>query len=235
MSRRVTRSRLLTLLAVTLFWISRRHLRVVFLLALEPLIFAFGDRSFELSNQRDGFDITFSKYPIIHDLNAVNDTSYPVPPIVHHILLGTKTMRPGWSEAGEACKIYHPGYRFEFWDDDRAMNFVGQEYPELLPMWQGYKHIIQRADSLRYMILYKYGGIFLDLDLHCRRSLDPLRRFDFVAAAAYPAGISNGFMMVKPKSPFMRRLVRSLRRYNLSWFGLPYVTVSFSTGCHYLS
>lgn len=71
--------------------------------------------------------------------------------------------------------------------------------------------------------------------MHCSRPLTPIRKFEFVAAAAYPAGISNGFMMAKPRLPFVKRLIDNLPKYNLSWFGLPYLTVSFSTGCHYLS
>ena len=78
-------------------------------------------------------------------------------------------------------------------------------------------------------------GIFLDLDLHCYRPLTPLRKFEFVAPAAYPAGISNGFIMTKPGLPFMKRLIDNLPNCDLSWFSLPYLTVSFSTGCHYLS
>lgn len=78
-------------------------------------------------------------------------------------------------------------------------------------------------------------GIFLDLDLHCVRPLTPLRSFGFVAPAAYPAGISNGFIMAKPQLPFLADVVRNLLVYDLSWFGLPYITVSFSTGCHFFS
>jgi inositol phosphorylceramide mannosyltransferase catalytic subunit len=78
-------------------------------------------------------------------------------------------------------------------------------------------------------------GIFLDLDLQCLRPLDPLREFNFVAVAANPIGISNGFIMAKEKHPFFLHVIKNLPRYNLRWLGLPYATVMFSTGCHYLS
>lgn len=73
------------------------------------------------------------------------------------------------------------------------------------------------------------------MDLECRRSLGPLRRFGFVAPAAHPMGFSNGFMMASAKHPFVADLVRNLPIYNQHWFGLPYPTVMFSTGCHYAS
>jgi mannosyltransferase OCH1-like enzyme len=79
------------------------------------------------------------------------------------------------------------------------------------------------------------SGIFLDLDLQCRRPLDPLRRFPFVAPAATPMGISNGFIMTAPQNPFLGFVLSNLERYNVNWFGLPYAIVMFSTGCHFLS
>jgi len=75
----------------------------------------------------------------------------------------------------------------------------------------------------------------LDMDLDCRRSLGPLRRFAFTAPAAHPVGFSNGMMMAARRHPFVGELLRHLRRYDRNWFGLPYATVMFSTGCHYAS
>ena len=118
-------------------------------------------------------------------------------------------------------------------------------------MWHRYKYPIQRVDALRYMLLYEYGGMILssspldaadkkkgavlDMDLDCRRSLGPLRRFAFTAPAAHPVGFSNGFMMAARRHPFVGQLIRHLRKYDRNWFGLPYATVMFSTGCHYAS
>lgn len=78
-------------------------------------------------------------------------------------------------------------------------------------------------------------GVILDMDLQCRRSLGPLRRFNFVAPAAHPTGFSVGFMMASKRNSFVGALVRNLETYNRHWLGLPYPTVMFSTGCHYAS
>lgn len=78
-------------------------------------------------------------------------------------------------------------------------------------------------------------GAVLDMDLRCRRSLGPLRRFDFVAAAAHPIGFSNGFMMASKNNTFIREIILNLKEYNRRWFGLAYPTVMFSTGCHFAS
>ena len=78
-------------------------------------------------------------------------------------------------------------------------------------------------------------GVVLDMDLKCKRSLGPLRRFSFVAPAAHPTGFSIGFMMASKNNDFVLSVVRSLEAYNRHWLMLPYPTVMFSTGCHFAS
>jgi mannosyltransferase OCH1-like enzyme len=38
----------------------------------------------------------------------------------------------------------------------------------------------QRADAMRLFFLHKYGGIYIDLDIECLRSLDFLRHYGWV-------------------------------------------------------
>jgi len=42
-------------------------------------------------------------------------------------------------------------------------------------------------------------------------------------------------MMASKHHEFVGELVHNLPAYNRNWFGLPYATVMFSTGCHYAS
>lgn len=86
-----------------------------------------------------------------------------------------------------------------------------------------------------HRLIIVLSGVVLDFDLACKRSLGPLRRFDFVAPAAHPTGFSIGFMMASKGNEFVKNLVNNLAPYNHVWFYLPYVAVMFSTGCHYAS
>ncbi|KPI43677.1 Inositol phosphoceramide mannosyltransferase 1 [Cyphellophora attinorum] len=200
-----------------------------------PLLFKLGNVSNPLTLAADNFDVTFQSYSTTPDA-GLDDSHNVVPPIIHNIFIGNNaTLRPSWEVARASCRKQHPGYTFEFWDEDRAQDFVQRQFPAVWPMWRDYEFSIQKADSLRYMILYYYGGIFMDMDLNCERPLTPLRQFDFIAAAAHPAGVSNGFIMAKPRLPFLGQVIQRLEAFDLSWFGLPYATVSFSTGCHFLS
>ncbi|CAF0722302.1 unnamed protein product [Rotaria sp. Silwood1] len=186
-------------------------------------------------SSNDNFDTTMSSYPLNQTSTMPNYTNV-VPPILHHIVVGNIDLNkhPKWIAAREACLKWHPNYEYKFWTDTSAKKLLEEEYPWFLETWKNYWYPIQRADSLRYFVLYHYGGIFLDMDLHCRRSLGPLRRFEFISPAAYPVGISNGFLMASPRHPFMKVLVDQLVLFNRN-FIVPYATVMFSTGCMYIS
>ncbi|UJR26144.1 hypothetical protein I4U23_007488 [Adineta vaga] len=184
---------------------------------------------------KDNFDTTMASYPLNQTSAQWNYTD-AVPAILHHIVIGNidLSQRPTWLAARDSCLKWHPNYEYRFWNDSLAEVFIQKEYPWFFETWKSYSYPIQRADSLRYLVLYRYGGIFLDMDLHCRRSLGPLRRFDFISPAAYPVGISNGFLMVSARHPFFEVLVNQLTLFDRN-FILPYATVMFSTGCMYLS
>ncbi|OKL58180.1 hypothetical protein UA08_06873 [Talaromyces atroroseus] len=212
-----------------------------------------------ISQDRDDFDVTFAAYSVNQSTSGPQYQDV-VPPILHHMSLGSNPPREEWLAARDECIKHHPDWEAIIWDDEKSYKFVAEEFPHLKNMWHSYRYPVEKVDALRYMVLYKFGGksvyvvaryysplrlltvrsdisagVVLDFDLECKRSLGPLRRFDFVAPAAYPTGFSVGFMMARPGNYFVRSLVDSLAAYNHAWFFIPYATVMFSTGCHYAS
>lgn len=78
-------------------------------------------------------------------------------------------------------------------------------------------------------------GVIMDMDLKCKRSLGPLRRFSFVAPAAHPTGFSISFIMSSKQNVLIGTIIDNLKLYNRHWFLVPYGTVMFSTGGHFAS
>lgn len=65
------------------------------------------------------------------------------------------------------------GYRYEFYDDERVDTFIRSEFSERT--YKAYSRLqigAAKADFFRYAILYKYGGIYLDLDAKICVKLD---------------------------------------------------------------
>ncbi|KAL4911180.1 hypothetical protein BDW74DRAFT_172643 [Aspergillus multicolor] len=167
-----------------------------------------------ISQEHDGFDLTFSNYSTNYWTSGSGFTP-SVPAKLHHIHLGSHSIPKEWQAARAQCLSQHESWETFLWDDKTASQF--------------------RVDALRYMILQVYGGAILDYDLACKRPLEPLRRFEFVAPAARPTGFSVGMMLSAPGTSFATSLVENLPRFNRRWLLLPYATVMFNTGCHYAS
>ncbi|KAJ4303937.1 hypothetical protein N0V88_001537 [Collariella sp. IMI 366227] len=223
------------LLLILLGLFCARHiLRDTYTVAALPFFWPRHAERFYLSAEHDGFDVTFTNYSIYQTSAA----PFPdrVPPVLHHISLGSgAATHSKWTQVRQDCLDMHPGWEAYLWTDETAGKFVAEHFPEQLEMWRNYRYPIQRVDALRYMALYHYGGVVLDMDLQCKRGFGPLRRFDFVAPAAHPTGFSIGFMMAAKGNAFVGKLVQNLKRYNRHWLWLPYPSVMFSTGCHYAS
>ncbi|KAE8380069.1 hypothetical protein BDV26DRAFT_150787 [Aspergillus bertholletiae] len=225
---------LLILLASLLLFLTSPLAVQLLLLLQMPFIWQKSAADSILAHDRDGFDVTFRTYGSDHP-PAVLQLPSPIPATLHHVHLGGTELRPEWLTAREECLRLHPGWETHLWNDTAANRFVQERFPDLQDTWNSYPYLVQRVDALRYMILYIHGGVILDLDLVCKRSLEPLRRFDFVAPAAYPAGFSIGMLLSRPNHSFVRDLIDHLPCFNRRWLLLPYITVMFSTGCHYAS
>lgn len=144
------------LFLILLFFYS--YLKIVFAILIQgPFISRWQSDHLRLSNGRDDFDITFNSYPA--QPVPVVDRNLPVPPILHHIRLGSSSRHNETLTAcRDSCLAMHPQYEFKFWTDENAEEFVIGEFPEMLDTWNSYRYLIQKADSLRYMVLYVYGG-----------------------------------------------------------------------------
>ena len=81
----------------------------------------------------------------------------------------------------------------------------------------------------RYAVLAEYGGVYLDLDIQCRRPLDFLRRYPLVMPATRPVGFSNDFLAAAPHHPLMLQMLAALPAWSLPLI-TKYPTVMFSTG-----
>lgn len=127
-----------------------------------------------------------------------------------------------------------PDYEYMLWTDQSARELIASDYPWFLPVFDAYKYNIQRADAIRYFVLHKYGGVYMDLDIGCKRRLDSLLRFEAIVPKTIPVGVSNDLIFAAKGHPFMVQLMENLKRFNHN-FLMPYATVMFSTGPMFVS
>ena len=160
-----------------------------------------------------------------------------IPKIIHQTWKN-ETIPERWKDAVDSCKKIHKGYRYILWTDKMMRKFVQKFYPDFYPIYRNYSYNIQRCDAFRYLVLYKYGGIYLDLDTVCKKKVDTFLHYDLVIAGAPSMSgyFTNCFMMAIPKHPFIRFCIDELEKYkdHYSFFGKG-LHVFHSTGPFFLT
>lgn len=74
-------------------------------------------------------------------------------------------------------KNANPDYLYHLYDDDDMDNFVNHHYNgEIAECYNKLNIIVAKVDFWRYLVLYKYGGIYLDMDSTIENPLDELIR-----------------------------------------------------------
>ncbi|MEW5300215.1 MAG: hypothetical protein WDW36_003161 [Sanguina aurantia] len=175
--------------------------------------------------------------PLSHSV-MLNGSAIGPPPLLVPRLLHqtwrTALLPEKWLEAQRSCLKQHPSWTYKLWTDDDALRLIQSKYPWFLNTYLSYPFDIQRADALRYFVLYTYGGVYLDLDIVCLKPLDGLRHYSFIAPKTYPTGISNDVLISAPGDRFAHALITGLPTWS-HWFAIKYLTVMFSTGPMYVS
>jgi len=165
--------------------------------------------------------------------DLIENRAQLIPKIIHQTYIND-SISLQWKAGQQSCIDLHPDYEYKLWTDAKSRAFIAAEYPWFLSNFDSYPFPIQRADVIRYFVLSYYGGIYIDLDNGCNRSLDPLLSYPAWLRSTVPTGISNDAMGSVPQHPFFLKAIESLSSYNRYWF-LPYITVMYSTGPLFLS
>jgi mannosyltransferase OCH1-like enzyme len=90
----------------------------------------------------------------------------PIPHIIHQTWK-THTVPDKWLSSSEGWKnlCQENKWQYMLWSDEDNYNLIASEYDWFLEHYNAYEHNIQRADAVRYFILHKHGGIYVDLDM----------------------------------------------------------------------
>lgn len=108
----------------------------------------------------------------------------------------------------KSLKDVNPEFAYRIWDDKDNRAFIAKNFAWFLETYDSYPSEIFRADAVRYFFLYKFGGVYVDMDTECLKPLDPLLEVSDVVLgrmgtnAAFDHSIPNAIMMSKPRQEF---------------------------------
>ena len=161
------------------------------------------------------------------------------PRIIHQCFLGFDGPIPQkWANNHTKWKNAHPNYEVKLWNMEESVNLINQLDPSFLKIFNNYQYNVERADAIRYFILYKFGGIYVDLDIISNYPIDSLiemyendENLDVLLGQSPSADTaSNFFMISKKESNFWILVINEMKkRINKPYIG-KHLTIMNETG-----
>lgn len=103
----------------------------------------------------------------------------------------------------------NPRFEFRLYDDADNRALLAETFPQLLPLYDSFPREIFRADFIRPVYLYRFGGFYADLDFQCLAPLSQLNAGspDIVLGRmgtddSFAHSIPNAFMAAAPNQAF---------------------------------
>ncbi len=132
-----------------------------------------------------------------------------IPKVVHYIWLGPNKPPAVFEESQKSVAKYLPDWECKIWTDKDVpgLRIHNKKYYDLS------KNYGEKADILRYEILFKYGGMYLDVDFILLKSLDVLLQYDLWASIQpidCRGDIANGIIASIPGHPILRDCIHTL-------------------------
>jgi len=149
-----------------------------------------------------------------------------LPKIIHQIWSGVKEPLPErFRVLGETWKEHYPSWEYIFWDNEKMNRFILNSYPQCWDIYNKYPFNVQRWDAIRYLILYKIGGMYVDFDYESIKPLDELLEEKTCCFALEPQSycfmfkkrimFNNALMFSTPGHPFMKKIIDAVFSENM--------------------
>lgn len=161
----------------------------------------------------------------------------------------------------EFLKKNNPGWDYRFYTDDDILQFIGREYqPSILKAYLRInpKYGAARADFFRYLLMYRMGGVYLDIKSTAVKKLDEVVAADDEYLLSHwpngegemyenwgmPGGgienfpifgeFQNWHIICRPSHPFLHHVIglvlRLVDSYDVSKLGVGLTGVIATTG-----
>jgi predicted GH43/DUF377 family glycosyl hydrolase len=100
--------------------------------------------------------------------NTENDNCYSIIPLNLFQTWHTLDLPPKMKQTVEILKLQNPEFKHYLYDDEMCRDFIEKNFDkDVLYSFDKLKPGAYKSDLWRYCILYKYGGIYLDIKYIC--------------------------------------------------------------------
>src|SRR5260221_11127306 len=101
----------------------------------------------------------------------------------------TNAVPPKMRDLVDSWIKLNPEYKYNFVDNEEIRKVIRSHFPDYLRAFEKMNHGASKADLWRYLVMFKYGGVYADVDCIC---LKPLRQWiDPEAAYVTQLGVNK--------------------------------------------
>lgn len=146
-----------------------------------------------------------------------------IPKIIHQIWSGVDEPLPFYfEELGKTWKRDYPDWEYVLWDNKMMTDFIVTHYLQYLKVYESFQYNVQRWDAIRYLILDKMGGMYVDIDYESIEPMDELIRDKTCCFSIEPEThrknfkrpdddvFNNAMMLSVPDHPFIGRIIEEV-------------------------
>jgi len=133
-----------------------------------------------------------------------------IPKIIHHVWIGPRQIPEKYKEYINKWKVIYPDYNFIFWDNE-LVESTCIITDDIKKYYYCDCNIALKADLLRFKILEKLGGIYVDVDTEpLKRMPDEILNYNFFSGYQPNNEIAIGIMGSKSQESLVSFYINSV-------------------------
>ena len=178
--------------------------------------------------------------PQVHDDFQTVASKHPRIPQILHQYNTDQYIPISYVQNVKSVILYNPSWKYSFWTEENSRQLIVNKHPTLLDTWDGNANYEFRSNIIRFVVLYEFGGAFIDLKVRCFRSLKritykyacviPARSFELDAIKSKrPYSLSNNVIFCRAKHPFLKQVINNIPLYQ------PMTDINDAIGTHFLT
>ncbi len=149
-----------------------------------------------------------------------------IPKIIHQIWMqGEDNIPEKYNKNIESIKSIHKNWEYILWDEIKILKLISSN-KEWLDLYYKFVYLHQKIDFAKYIILYTFGGIYVDIDVELIKSFDSLinefNNADIIVSklninsteslitTGYPESYNNGIIISKKRGEVIKKLIDTI-------------------------
>lgn len=184
--------------------------------------------------------ILYFTYAFYINPKNVPEDEYIIPKKIFQLIPDKSKIHPEIQQTINKIKNLNPDWNYTLYDDTDILNYINTNFPEYLSLYLKInpKYGAARADFFRYLLMYKEGGVYLDIKSSMNKPLKHIisKNDEYILAhwtsSPFKQELNNLYgeyqqwhIICKPNHPFLKRTIENVidninnYNYNRDGFG----------------